>query len=319
MAITFIKKPQTALKPEAAPSLGTFSPNLAADFSESEWDFKTQGSLIALPKLNGVRGGIQSSVLLARSLKPIRNKHTSRLFSHECLNGLEGELVVGAFHDENVFVNTTSGVGSGDGMPDVILHAFDVFHPTLPFIARLQVRQELVQASLVPFIEVVPFRIMKSVGDVKEYGLESLTLGYEGLVLRAPNLRYKQGRSTAKEGGFMRYVPWLTSEALILDILEGEVNNNPSVVNELGFKKKSSHQENKVGSGRAGVFVVRDIHTGIEFRMPVPTVKLQDEVWNNKAKYIGKIMRYKFKPAVKTGGKPRFSQFEGWRESWDMS
>ena len=116
----------------------------------------------------------------------------------------------------------------------------------------------------------------------------------------------------------MRYCPWLRSEATILSIHEGEVNNNPSLKNELGYLRKSSHKENKVGSGQAGSVYCRDIKTGVEFSMLVPTDKLQKYMWSNRGEFINKMVKYKHKPAVIVGGKPRFPVFEGLRSPEDM-
>lgn len=155
-------------------------------------------------------------------------------------------------------------------------------------------------------------------GELVEASEHALAMGLEGLVIRDPKASYKEGRSTAGEGGLMRFCPWHRSEAIILAIHEGEVNLNPSKVNELGYLKKSSHKENKVGSGRAGAMTVKDCVTGLVFNIPVPTVKLQEEMWKSREKYLGLMIKYKFKPPVKIGGKPRFPQFEGFRSPLDM-
>lgn len=275
---------------------------------------------IALPKLNGVRGINQDGKLMARSLKPIENLFTRSLFSKESMTNFDGELVVGDFRDEEVFVKSTSGIGSINGEPDVRWYLFDMFHPNVEYEDRLEILAETVaRKARHPCIEMIPYRRVRSDQELLKYSDMVLSQGYEGLVLRDPRAVYKQGRSTAKEGGFLRFCPWKTSEAVILEILEGEVNNNVSKLNELGFLHKSSHKANKVGSGMAGSFLAKDLKTEIEFKMPVPTVKMQQDAWRNPNKYLQRIAHYKFKPAVKIGGKPRFSQLVGWRESWDMS
>lgn len=275
--------------------------------------------VVAMPKLNGVRGINQRGSLMARSLKPIDNLHTRRLFSLEEFDGLDGELVVGDFADEEVFVHSVSGVGSMAGTPDVKWYVFDKFHPSASYLDRLKLRDEVVLNARHPSVELIPYKVLHSDDELVAYSDWALTAGYEGLVLRDPKAPYKEGRSTAKEGGFMRYCPWFRSEASIVSILEGEVNNNPSKANELGFLHKSSRKANKVGSGMAGSFVVRDLKTGIEFRIPVPTDKMQKDVMMHPDKYLDRIAHYKFKPPVKKQGKPRFPQLVGWREAWDMS
>lgn len=301
-----------------------FNPILAAEGVLGQITYGKAGKIV-MPKLNGVRGVNQGGIIMPRSLKKLRNEHTRKLFSYDSLTNLDGELVVGDFADEEVFVISTSGVGSIGGQPDVKWHVFDYYHPTASYHDRLKMRDEVVREAGHPDVILVPWEVVYSDEELHAYACKCLALGYEGIVIRCPLAKYKTGRSTDKEQYFMRYCPWMKGEATILAVHEGQINNNESVVNELGFKKKSSHKANKVGSGQAGAFTAKDLKTGIEFNMPVPSDKLQKEVWANPEKFIGKLAHYNFKPAVKIGGKPRFPQldqahsFIGIREPWDMS
>ena len=63
---------------------------------------------------------------------------------------------------------------------------------------------------------------------------------------------------------------------------------------------------------------VRDIKTGTEFNIPVPTDKLQKYMWANKQEFLNAIVKYKYTPAVIIGGKPRFPQYIGVRHPDDM-
>lgn len=315
MPIKIVKKAATT---PAAVNLSTandeFNPMLAAEGVLGSIKYPK----LALPKHNGVRGGNQRGALKARSLKPIPNKHTRELFSGSMFSGLEGELVVGDPFDEEVFSISTSGVMTQVGTPAVVWYLFDWYHPTMPFHERIDVVHRFAASVNRPDVQAIEFRWINSDEELVAYAEEVLALGFEGLVLRDPYAQYKQGRSTAKEQGFMRFCPWHRSEAVILRVHEGRINQNESKVNELGFLKKSSHKDNMVGSGRAGSFDLKDVTTGIEFSTIVPTVKLQDEVWANPSAFIGKLAKYKFKPPVIKGGKPRFPQFEGIRSEIDL-
>lgn len=291
-----------------------FAPNLAAEGVLG----KIKYPKIALPKHNGVRGLNQRGVFKARSLKPIPNKHTCSLFSGSMYSGLEGELVVGDPFDEEVFSVSTSGVMSIAGTPDVVWYLFDWYHPTMPFYERIDVVHNFAGVLSNPRVQAIEFKWIESDAELVAYSEEALARGFEGLVLRDPYAKYKEGRSTAREQGFMRFCPWHRSEAIILAVHEGKINQNESKVNELGFLRKSSHKDNMVGSGRAGSFDLRDVSTGVEFSTIVPTVKLQEEVWADPSAFIGKLAKYKFKPPVIKGGKPRFPQFEGLRSELDL-
>lgn len=274
---------------------------------------------VSLPKLNGVRGCNQDGVLLARSLKPIGNRWTARKFSGEALANLEGELIVGTFDDEEVFVKTTSGVGKMDGLPDVRWYIFDMFHPTLPYLERLTALLEVIEAANNEFVVPISWKLVHNDEEMDAHAQECLLLGYEGTVLRDPSAKYKQGRSTDLEGGFLRYCPWFRSEMLLEEVLEGKTNNNEPVKNELGHTSRSTHKANMISTGMAGSVRGTDVKTGIQFKMTVPDEALGRDVWDNwLTKYKGKFVKYKFKPAVKIGGKPRFPQWEGIRDPIDM-
>ena len=303
------------IKRVPSPTPKTWKPMLAAEgVLGAIWYPK-----IALPKLNGVRGLNQGGKMVARSLKPIPNDYIRKLFGIPELDGVDGELVVGDHSDEEVFTKSTSGVMTKVGEPDTHWHVFDLYHDTWSYRRRLEALAEVVDRVKHHRVRLVPHKIIKNDDELVEYSDWALNEGYEGLVLRQPSAPYKQGRSTAREGGFMRYCEWFRSEAVILKIHEGKINQNVSKHNELGYLKKSTHKENMVGSGRAGAWTVRDLETEVEFNIPVPTDTLQQNVMDNPDLWLGRLIKYKFKPAVKVGGKPRFPQYEGLRSPLDMS
>ena len=275
------------------------------------------------PKLNGVRGIIQNNTLYARSLKPIVNAYVQDYFSgRPALNGLDGELVVGYFGDKEVFTRTTSGVMSQEGEPDVRLYVFDYLTDTtkhLPFKDRNSIAKQLVDKLSDDHIVWVTQKLVNNDTELGEFSQGMIGLGFEGVVLRCPNALYKHGRSTDKEGTFLRFVPWHTSEAVILDVLEGEINGNESVVNELGYLKKSSAKAGKIPSGQAGSFKVMDVKTKALFHIPVSGDEFQKAVWSTRGWWASnQLIRYKYKDGVK-GDIPRYAQYEGLRAVEDMS
>lgn len=291
-----------------------FNPHLACDAVLGSIPYPQ----CLLYKLNGVRGGVQGGVLTSRQLKPIPNHYVRGVLSDPDLDHFEGELVVGAFDHPDVFTNSTSGVMSEEGEPDFCWYMFDFFHPTLPFIDRIQLVSEKAAEYEDSRIQAVPWKIIHSDEELEEETSVALSLGYEGSVLRRPTALYKEGRSTSREASFMRYVPWHRSEAIIQEIIEGQINQNESKRNALGYLEKSSHKNNKVGSGRAGAAVVFDVKTGMGFKVPILGVELQNEVWLHRDDYRGKILKYKFRSPVKGGGAPRFPQWEGIRHPDDL-
>ena len=96
---------------------------------------KLQFPVIISPKLDGIRAIVKDGVVYSRTGKPIPNKYVQDLFSH--FNGLDGELIVGNPTDKNVFQNTTSGVMSIEGMPNVFYYVFDKWDSPLQYKQRL--------------------------------------------------------------------------------------------------------------------------------------------------------------------------------------
>jgi len=269
------------------------------------------------PKLNGVRGLVINGVLMARSLKKIPNQYCQYLFSRERLTGFDGELVVGPFNAEEVFTESTSGVMSQEGTPDVSFWVFDFFmEPNMRLVDRIKALKAAYHSALQANVVLVPYKLIHSDTELKAFDKWAQATGYEGTVLRDPNANYKFGRSTEKEQGFLRYVEWLTSEAVILRIDERMHNANPQKQNELGYAKRSSHKDNKIPMGVAGSMLVRDLKTKVEFNVTIGGDELQADFWKNRKGYPGKIIRYKFRAPVK-GLTPRFPILEGFRSKLD--
>ena len=102
-------------------------PMLAAKATDDELQalFKRGHSFLLSPKIDGIRALVVNGQLVSRTMKPIRNYHTQQLFGRPELEGLDGELVVGNPWDKNLMQQTSSGVMSYGGRPDVKFCVFD--------------------------------------------------------------------------------------------------------------------------------------------------------------------------------------------------
>ena len=85
-----------------------------------------------------------------------------------------------------------------------------------------------------------------------------------------------------------------------------------------GRTKRSGCKENKIGRGTLGAFLVRDLTTGVEFRLSGFDTITASAVWARQASAMGRVVRFRYQP---NGAKeaPRFPKFLGFRERWDMS
>lgn len=143
---------------------------------------------------------------------------------------------------------------------------------------------------------------------------EFLEKGYEGIMLRSPTGPYKSGRATVKENYLLKCKRYNDSEAIVIGFEERFHNANEAEESELGLTKRSHKQENMVPTNSLGALIVRDVETGIEFKVGTGfTEAMRQEYWRDQQSLLGKQLTYKsFEIGVKE--KPRHPVFVGWRE-----
>ena len=275
-----------------------------------------RGPMEASPKLDGIRCMIQNGIALSRSLKPIPNKHVQSELGHKEFNGLDGELIVGAPTDSDVYRNTTSHVMSHDKEFKFTFWIFDSFLKKETYKNR---RKQINLNSFNTFtLKILNSQIIYTMEELREYEMDCLSIGYEGVILRDPNAMYKHGRSTAKEGGLIKVKRFSDSEATVLDVEEQMKNNNEKKVNELGRGQRSSHKANKSPKGTLGALVVKDVHSGVQFNIGTGfTDNIRDQLWEHKEDLINTTVKYKyFDIGVKEA--PRHPVYLGIRIPEDM-
>jgi len=147
----------------------------------------------------------------------------------------------------------------------------------------------------------------------------------EGMCFRTPTSLYKQGRSTLNEQYLIKLSRYITAEAVIVGFEEQYENTNRMQWNGVGKMDRSSAQEGMVGKNTLGAFVVEysdflcagdmtphkmqfKIGTGVGL-----DDKLRKEIWENRDKYVGRIVTYKCKPHGKKV-KPRSPIWKGFRD-----
>jgi DNA ligase-1 len=322
-----------------------FKPNLAGKVE----DFNTvKFPVLASPKIDGVRA-MRHQALMSRSMKPIPNKFIQRVLAGAGLYGLDGELVVGSPTDPNCMQNTTSGVMAIDKTPSFQYYVFDRIdqpHHIGFFDRYLLLQKQVVDIQstwagsvgaaewtgvaaanridgggtgfMVCPIVLVPHEQINDIEELLAYEAERLAEGWEGVMIRAMNGVYKQGRSTPKEGGLLKVKRFTDDEATIIGFVEEMKNNNPKVTNELGRSKRSSHAAGKTGKDTLGALHVRN-RAGTEFHVGSGIDDgLAAEIWANQDKYLGKLITYKsFLIGVKDA--PRHPVFKAFRSPLDIS
>jgi len=268
--------------------------------------------VLATPKLDGIRCLKVGGRALTRSFNPIPNRFVREWIEANLPDGVDGELMLRC----GKFSETTSAIGRKDGEPDFVFHIFDFVSAgcdepyqqrmgklaTLPGYARTQ--------------KVLPVEICNMAG-LAAFENRCLAEGYEGVMVRTPGSPYKCGRSTACEGWLLKIKRFEDSEAVVVDCVEGMSNLNPAEKDAFGRTKRSGSKEHKIGRGTLGALLVRDLQSGIEFRLSGFDTFTASAIWANQASAIGRIVKFRHQPS---GAKdaPRFPKFIGFRERWDM-
>lgn len=281
---------------------------------------KLMWPMIASPKVDGIRCLNISGNVLARSFKPIPNVYIRETLEKLTVHGCDGELTT-----SDVFNQCTSDIMSRGGEPDFIYWLFDFVPGDLGVyycdrLHALLTWWKTLDNDTRKRVRMLPFKLINSLEELKEYEEYVLGLGYEGVCLRAMQGPYKCGRSTWKERYLLKLKIFVDSEAIVLDLAEQMNNTNVSELNELGLSKRSHAASGLVPSGMLGKFIARDLKTGVEFKCGTGNGLTQDmrkEIWENKSKYIGKIFKYKYQShGVKD--KPRLPIWLGFRDRLDM-
>lgn len=308
--------------------MNKFKPMLAANFEEVR--VNKQLPLLVSPKIDGVRATLRAGVFITRSLKEIPNRHVqkyAKLLAQYLPPYLDGELTVGAPNTSETFNRTVSGVMSRGGEPaQITFHVFDYAAYEGPFKSRYEKIQDLIVENEVHLVinpdqfcvAAVPHFIARTMEDIFTYEKEFLRLGYEGIVMRAPNGPYKFGRSTPNEGYLTRLKRLEDGEAEIVGLIELLHNENPQITDALGYAKRSSHKGNKRGGGMLGALQVQDLKTGKPFEIGTGfDESTRIAMWREKETLIGKLVKYKHF-GYGALDKPRFPVFLGMRDPLDM-
>ncbi len=276
---------------------------------------KLKYPIIASAKLDGIRCLIKDGVALSRTLKPIPNKSIQAWAKKyaDKLEGMDGELIVGDPASSTVYRDTNSFVMSHDKEGEFWYYQFDYWNLDAPYDKRIG-------NALIPVPESVIFlgyKIVNNKEELLKYEETILNVGYEGLILRNPNGKYKYGRCTVKEDNAFKLKRFEDAEAVIIGFEEEMHNGNIAETNELGRTKRSTARSGMVGKQSLGAFTCRTPE-GIEFSIG-SGFSQQDRLdyWKSKDSLMGCTIKYKHFP-IGVKDKPRHPIFLGFRDPIDM-
>lgn len=271
--------------------------------------------MLLSPKIDGIRALVVGGKLVSRTMKPIRNIYTQELFGRPELEGLDGELVVGEPWDKDLMQKTSSGVMSVQGKPDVRFFVFDKWNN----LGGFEQRHELIDWFPGERVVKLAHQHVYSYENLLAHEEEFLRQGYEGVMLRDPNGRYKENRSTLREGILLKVKRFHDAEARIIGYDALTRNTNAATVDERGYTKRSHSNDGKVADDLLGNLCVRDVTTGVSFSIGSGFTEAQRyDLWENREHLLGKIVKYKCFNVTGVKDKPRFPIFLGFRDEEDM-
>jgi DNA ligase-1 len=258
--------------------------------------------LLVSPKLDGIRCVVKpkGSVAVAYSRKflPLRSFQVQEDFTHAL--HLDGELLAGHPTEPNVYNKTQSHVMSFDKPGDLKFHVFDYCSTEYldrPFGDRLcKVREEVKKLNERGLSEycVLEHNLVHNYNDLLELEAQYVEAGYEGLMGRWIGGKYKEGRASMNEGIFFKLKRYEDTEGVLLDVLEGFVNDNAPEIDEQGYVKRSHAREGKTPSGMVGKFVVDFNGTAINVSPGNFTKDQLITILRDKEKYLGKYLKFKY-------------------------
>lgn len=294
----------------------------------------------AEPKIDGVRGLNQDGNFTARTMKKLKNRFTTAYWSKPEYHGLDGEIAANEETHPDLCRLTSSAVGTIEGEPYTMWHVFDyVTEETRnwPYRVRYEMLVEKVAAlkaaGIGSRIKVVPRVVCNNMAELEAAHANFMEMGYEGTCFYDPEVAHKEGKSSPNHAGVLRIKDFVDTEAIVLEVIEGEENLNEAQTNELGRTFRTSHQANKIPNGMVGTLVCRQIEdvfdpldekklliaagTIINVSPGKMTHKDREHYFKHPEEIVGKPVKHKFFPrGIKD--KPRFSNFQSIRLEEDM-
>jgi len=141
---------------------------------------------------------------------------------------------------------------------------------------------------------------------------------------------YKHGRATLREfqagKGMLKMKRFADGEAVVLSVIQRMVNLNPQTRTPLGYAERSRNQDGLIPILQMGSLLVRDLATGLEFRIGTGlgwTDQEREALWQDRTHLLGKILTYRHFPegdqALDPKRLPNQPIFHAWRDRADMT
>lgn len=281
------------------------------EFELSQISYPTAVSL----KRDGIRGNNLNNTLLSRELKPIPNKQVQQLASSivDINEILDFEIYSHGlpFNEHSLFIMThdINTKKHTDKIRRLLKNKQLVnnyyFYRNLPANMKFYIFDIVSNLgycdridwlkSILPehnSYEIVDYEICNNEDEVLEHSEKAYNMGYEGLVLRKPDGKYKFGRATRNEETFLKLKPIVELIGKCIGFTERMINTNVSHRNELGLSVKSNTVDNKESSGIAATVVCEYGNEQIKITLN-GTEDYRRYIFENQSQFINKNVLFK--------------------------
>ena len=282
----------------------------------------------ATPKFDGLRCLMIDGKAVSRTFKPIPNRYIRTMLEKFLLDGMDMELVMAGYPQTGTFQETSGNIMREDGKPNFLACVLDWVAPSWglehPYFDRIDSVEDWWDRSrhTIPFaVTVVTPKLINNASDLVDYEQEMLAAGFEGIMARDPNGRYKCGRSTVREGILIKIKRFESMEAKVMSVEPLMHNTNEAGVDNFGRTKRSTAKVGMVADELMGKLIVEGIngdYQGITFEVGTGfNAEQRKQFWQNRKQIIGKVITITYFPqGIKD--KPRFPVFHGWRDKIDL-
>ena len=286
-----------------------FKPMLAP--SEQPDLEKIDYPILASFKLDGIRCIFKDGEMLSRSLKPIVNKQLQEHF--QPLKDISKEMNIildGELYDHTLtFQQITSLVMTQDWKSEktikkngealyinanFMFYCFDCHKEDhIMFEHRTMIVNKL-EESYPKLIHAVEQEEVNDKKEVEYLFQTALKYGYEGLILKSADSKYKFGRATLNERTMYKVKPYETFDAQILEVIQGtEVREGAEKkINELGNSVTSMKKDDRVLINKASAFLVKYGDHKLKVTIAATDAERSD-MWEERDIMKGKWIEYK--------------------------
>lgn len=322
----------------------TLGPMLAGKYDPIKVEalLRKYGHLHVQPKIDGFRLIVWDGVAMSRSWKPWTNRFLQAWAKDigEYLHGMDGEFFVGHQYRPEGFRDTMSGGRAEDGASELGFYWFDdIKLPQLGYqdrFARVKRRIPAIEEQEAACYShsgmslpwnmkhhLIPSYNVDSMKDILELEEEFLGQGFEGAIIRVPNMPYKFGRGTPSAGPLIKMKRFEDSEAVIIGYEPRYHNANEATKSELGNTVRSSHQENQIAEERMGAFTVQLLdRPTVVFNIGVfkgYTLSDREKMWQNRISLLNQVVKFTHQGYGGGYDVPRLPVLIGFRNPIDLS